>query len=140
MSRNKIIATAHEIFYGGDRFVGKAGSVVGSTIRATLKFSAIAVLLLVVVVVGQMTQYIKAVDSVREAFLSGWAGRDATRLEQVADYRKGCHGPLDEFMEELPKRIVSLHECAEVAGSKAVADVLRAADKAVEPVAPMSWF
>lgn len=140
MNRNKMIDTAHEFFYGGDSFAGKAGLAVGSTIRATLKFSAIAVLLLVIVVVGQMTQYIKAVDSVREAYLSSWAGSDPSRLEQVAGYRKGCHGPLDESMEEPLERIRSIHSCAEVAGSKAVADVLRAADKAVEPVAPMSWF
>ena len=43
-------------------------------------------------------------------------------------------------MNEPLLRLVSIHECAEVAGSKELADVLRSADSAVEAVAPMSWF
>lgn len=140
MNKDKVIDSAYEFIHGGDSFAGKAGWVLGRLFRGFVKWSVIAFFTLAVVIVGQMTQYSAAVDSVRVAYLSSWAENNSERLEQISAYERGCHGPLDKSMNEPLLRLVSIHECAEVAGSKELADVLRSADSAVEAVAPMSWF
>jgi hypothetical protein len=107
-----------------------------------LKYILILMIVFVSVVVVQVYQYGKKVDSVRLTALHNWSNGDTEKENLVKDFIANCTGStVKNTRKNPPLEIpISIYDCAVKYSGNEVSDIIRKSGDTVSVPAPVKWL